>query len=124
MSMPRKRHSDQRETSGGPNDPAGKTIENEKGDLQALLMEIVLNHRLETKRGVVGAGDDEQEHEHRIHRFGEIGRNRALLGADIGERRSDKPDRKRHERQRRDTQSPKMMGSGSRGTETLDFSQR
>src|SRR4051812_4831590 len=77
------------------------------------MMEIVLDDDLNAERHMVGARQDEEKHQHRVQGVREICGNRALLGAHIGKRRSDEPQRERNQRDRGHALVPEMNGARS-----------
>src|SRR5260221_5962231 len=112
------RHPDERKCGCRANRKSSKTVEHQKGDLVALVVEIILDDDLNPERHVIGARQDKEEHQNRIDGFGEIGGDRALLGPDISECRGNEPERKPNERDRRHTSRPEMQRATSAAAET------
>src|SRR5260221_14736654 len=118
------RHPDERKCGCRANRKSSKTVEHQKGDLVALVVEIILDDDLNPERHVIGARQHKEEHQNRIDGFGEIGGDRALFGTDISERRGNEPERERNERDRRHALMPKMQRACSGGAETFDLGER
>src|SRR5438105_5002391 len=118
------RDSNQCEKTDRADYPGEELAEQQKGDLPAFAVDIILDDHLKTEHAVMQCCDDKQRHGDRVDGLMQESDHEAPVRADQSERRVKKPDRQRDERHGADALPPEMAGAGMRGTQALNARKR